>query len=73
MTDTSLSNGVNPGETQIIIIIVQNLGMMNKMKISQEGPMYIHTKFNTYACLHAHMFARNMKRACMHALISQAK
>ena len=42
------------------------------MKVSQEGVMYIHTDFRTSACVHERTAARNVKGACMLALISQA-
>ena len=34
--------------------------------------MYTHINFRTYACMHAHMAARNVKGACVLALRSQA-
>ena len=38
----------------------------------QEGLMYTHTNFRTSACMHARTSARNVKGACVLALISQA-
>ena len=52
---------------------MQNSGVMKKRKVCQECLMYIQINFCTYVCVHACMAARNMKEACMLALISQAK
>ena len=43
---------------------------MNNMNLSQEGPIYTHTKFGTSECVNACTAAKNMKGACMLPLIS---
>ena len=50
---------------------VRNVAVMEEIKVSQEGPIYAHINFCTSACVQGRTAARNMKGACVLALISQ--
>ena len=51
---------------------MQNLMVMKKTKVFQEGSMYSHANFHTSACMHARTLARNMKGPCVLWPISQS-
>ena len=51
---------------------MQKRGVMKKMKVGEEGPMYIHNNFHASASVRARTAAINMKRASVLDLISQA-
>ena len=49
-----------------------NIGVMRKMKVDKEGPMYTYNNFHTSASVRVHTAATNMKGASVLDLISQA-
>ena len=55
-----------------IFLIVHNLGVGKKLKVDQEGPIYIHSDFHTSTWAGACTTAKNVKSASVLDPITQA-
>ncbi len=55
---------------QRLTTTVQNLGVVKKIKVAQEGPIYTHNDFCTSANVHACMADIKVKEASVLDLIS---